>query len=741
MYVIRKALCGLAAGAVGSWCVLLLASRPAAGGPDNLKPIRIGVLAKRGPETCLEEWGATGEYLNAEIPGYRFEIRPLPYDEVHPAVEGGKVDFILANPSLYVELERFHGASRILTLRNLYGGKPYTVYAGAIFCKSDRDDIHELSDLKGKKFMAVEEESFGGWQMAWRELKEHGVDPFRDFSELQFAPTHDVVVRAVRDGQVDAGTVRADMLDRLAAKGEFRVLNQQRGEEAVLPFPYSTRLYPEWPLAKVRHTSDELAQKVAIALMRMTPETPAAKAAGCAGWVIPQNYQSVHECLKELRIGPYRDYGKVTLGAVVRRYWPWMLGAVALLVLACVVSLHVMRLNRALRQALSEHRKELADRKRAEETLRLSETRLRQIVDLVPHMIFAKDREGRFLLANRTTAEAYDLTVEQLTGKRHAEVHPVEEELRRMLEDDRAVIESGQPKTIPEESFMDTQGKVRLLQTIKIPYTASGTSEPAMLGVAIDITELKQAEEALRKSEQLRAEAEKLAAIGRLAAGVAHEINNPLTGVLTFSHLLREKENLDDQDRHDLDLIIRETTRAGQIVRDLLDFARERPAAKQPLDVNDVVRQTIRLLGNQKAFQQIYVEADLAEGLPWIHGDLNQLQQVLLNLSLNACEAMPGGGRLTIRTSRQNAKVLVKVIDTGCGIKKEHLDQIFEPFFSTKPVGKGTGLGLSISYGIVQQHGGTLEVESQVGEGTTFTVVLPSPDDKQPESLAGKADS
>ena len=149
---------------------------------------------------------------------------------------------------------------------------------------------------------------------------------------------------------------------------------------------------------------------------------------------------------------------------------------------------------------------EIAERKRAAQTLRLSEARLRQIIDLVPHMVYAKDREGRFLLANRTTAEAYDMTVEELTGKKHVEVHPVEEEVRLMLEDDRAVIESGQPKTIPQESFLDADGKPRLLQTIKIPYTASGTSEPAMLGVSIDITELKRAEEqAVRQGVLLEA--------------------------------------------------------------------------------------------------------------------------------------------------------------------------------------------------------------------------------------------
>jgi len=728
---VQKALSGLTARVVLACCGLLLAAGPVLGGGEESRPVRIGVLAKRGPQRCLEEWGVTAEYLGAEIPGYRFEIRPLRYDEVAPVVEAGKVDFILANPALYVELERFHGASPIVTLRNLYAGKPYTVYAGVIICKSGREDIRELSELKGKTFMGVEEDSFGGWQMAWRELKKHGIDPYRDFSDLRFTNTHDAVVYAVRDGEVDAGTVRADTLAQMVLEGkvrwdQFQVINAQRGEEAILPFPHSTRTYPEWPLAKVRQTSDELAQKVAVALLRMSPESPAAKAAGCAGWVIPQNYEPVQDCLRELRIGPYQDYGEVTLEAAVRRYRPWLVGAVAILVFACVLFVYVARLNRALRDRLSQHRQELIERRRAEETIRLSETRLRQVIDLVPHMIFAKDRDGRFLLVNRTLAEAYDTTVEELTGKKHAEVHPIEEELRHMLADDLAVIESGQPKIVPQESFMDAEGNVRLLQVIKIPYTASGTSEPAMLGVAIDITELKQAEEALRKSEQMRAEAEKLAAIGRLAAGVAHEINNPLTGVLTFSHLLKDKQNMDEQDRKDLELIIHETTRAAEIVRGLLEFARERPPQKEPLNVNEVIRRTMRLLGKQEAFQHVALRESFQEDLPNVDGDMNQLQQVFVNLSLNACEAMPGGGTLTVSTMADDGRVLVKLTDTGCGIKKENLQRILEPFFSTKPVGQGTGLGLSVSYGIVRQHGGSLEVESEEGKGSTFTVVLPS---------------
>ncbi|NQU20848.1 MAG: PhnD/SsuA/transferrin family substrate-binding protein [Candidatus Nealsonbacteria bacterium] len=597
--------------------VSLLSPGLVLGAAEDSGPVRIGVLAKRGAERCLEKWGPTAEYLTAEIGGYSFVIRPLGHDEVGPAVQRGEVEFILTNPSSYVELERLYNVSRIVTLKNLHLGKAYTVYAAVIFRKSDSDDMRDLADLKDRTFMAVDEESFGGWQMAWRELKEDGIDPRRDFGDLRFGGTHDAVVYAVQEGKVDAGTVRADTLERMAMEGkirleDFQVIHEQHSARGDLPFPCSTRVYPEWPLAKAEHTPNGLAEKVAVALERMSPDSPAAQAARCAGWTIPHSYQSVHDCLKELRIGPYKDYGQVTGGAVVRQYWPWFVAVVGLLLVTCVVSTHVMRLNRKLQHALSEYAKELAER--------------------------------------------------------------------------------------------------------------------------------EQAERSLRKREQLHLESEKLAAVGRLAAGVAHEINNPLTTVLTFSHLLREKEGLGDQDKQDLDLIIQETSRASEIVRGLLDFARERPAHREALNVNEVVRRTIPLLGSQKAFQRIAVREHLQEDVPPVNADMNRLQQVLLNLSLNACEAMQEGGTLAISTSVQDRNVLLSVTDTGCGIKEEHLDHIFEPFFSTKPVGKGTGLGLSVSYGIVQRHGGTLEVESEIGKGTTFVITLPCAEGKISDSQDGEVE-
>ncbi|MFH1742871.1 MAG: cache domain-containing protein [bacterium] len=256
------------------------------------------------------------------------------------------------------------------------------------------------------------------------------------------------------------------------------------------------------------------------------------------------------------------------------------------------------------------------------------------------------------------------------------------------------------------------------------------SGELGLLCQAIDhmAVAIAERENQLKQSTRRQIDkSEKLASVGRLAAGIAHEINNPLTGVLTFAYLLKERESMAEQDQQDLDVIIRETTRVREIVRGLLDYARESPSESQFLDLNDVIRKTINLISNQKEFKRIRITAHLSPKLPELLGDKNKLQQVMLNFMLNASQAMPDGGDITIETDMQNSSVVLRVSDTGCGIPPEDIGKIFDPFFTTRRVGEGTGLGLSVSLGIIEDHGGAIEVQSELSRNTTFTVTLPAP--------------
>jgi len=239
---------------------------------------------------------------------------------------------------------------------------------------------------------------------------------------------------------------------------------------------------------------------------------------------------------------------------------------------------------------------------------------------------------------------------------------------------------------------------------------------------------LKRRDEKVREFTTRRImESERLAHIGELAAGVAHEINNPLTGIVTYSHLLLERASTENGTRQSLEKIVKQANRCRDIIRGLLDFSRQRKPEKRLSNVNRVLEECVSLVDNQVLFQNIRIVRRLNPDVPQVLIDPSQIQQVFMNMILNAAEAMNGGGKLTVTTRHVPADSAVEVefADTGHGIKEGDLDRIFSPFFTTKEVGHGTGLGLAISYGIVKEHKGTITVESEEGQGATFTISLP----------------
>jgi signal transduction histidine kinase/CheY-like chemotaxis protein len=246
-------------------------------------------------------------------------------------------------------------------------------------------------------------------------------------------------------------------------------------------------------------------------------------------------------------------------------------------------------------------------------------------------------------------------------------------------------------------------------------------------GVKLQMDELKHTQAQLVQSA-------KLAAIGELAANVAHEINNPLTTVLGFASYLAERVPAEDPMREELKLIQEEAGRARDIVRDLLDFSRQHEFSPEPADLNNVLERTVAMVKRQRGLKRVTVSEQYATGLPLVEVDVSRIKQVFLNIINNALYAMADTGTLTIRTATDDGHVKVDFADTGGGIAPEHLDRIFDPFFTTKPEVSGTGLGLSVSLGIVQTHGGTIEVKSAPGQGATFTVTLPARPREAPPS-------
>jgi len=322
-------------------------------------PVQIGVLANRGYDLAMQEWGPTAEYLNRTLRPLTFTIIPLNFSEINDAVQNRKISFLCANPSVYTYQEYYGRAQRIATLQVPGDPDPQAVFRGVILTRSDRTDIRDLNDLKGKRFAAVDKTSLGGWHAAWAELLKAGIDPDRDFSNLNFTGTHDAVIFAVLSGDADAGTVRSSQLERMAKEerinlSDITVLNSQNSRYPHYPYLLSTPLYPEWPFAAVTGTDPELSKDVAVALLNMDQDDPAAKAVRGAGWAVPQDHTKVHEMLRSLRFPPYDQYGKPTIQEVLNQYWQTILAVIIGIIILVILLVYTIRTKERLKESKAE---------------------------------------------------------------------------------------------------------------------------------------------------------------------------------------------------------------------------------------------------------------------------------------------------------------------------------------------------------------------------------------------------
>ena len=263
------------------------------------------------------------------------------------------------------------------------------------------------------------------------------------------------------------------------------------------------------------------------------------------------------------------------------------------------------------------------------------------------------------------------------------------------------------------------QGKVLTVNVSITPLVSKSGERIGRLLLLDDVTQRERMEEQMSQTE-------KLTSLGLLAAGVAHEVNTPLAVISNYIQMLAKQMPEGDPRQSIIEKIVKQTFRASEIVNNLLNFSRTGAGEVADIDVNRVVEETLSLVAHPLKTSQIQVVKQLGPTLPAVRGSANKLQQVFLNLFLNARDAMPGGGMLEVRTAAHNGSVEIEVVDTGAGIPREHIHRIFDPFFTTKASGRGTGLGLSVSYGIIKEHAGKIEVRSTPNKGTSFRLEFPT---------------
>ncbi|MCP4116797.1 MAG: PAS domain S-box protein [Desulfobacteraceae bacterium] len=361
---------------------------------------------------------------------------------------------------------------------------------------------------------------------------------------------------------------------------------------------------------------------------------------------------------------------------------------------------------------------------------------LRNLILSAVDGVIAADMTGSILIFNRAAAEITgyskeyalnDLNIRDLYPKGDARV--IMEAMRSDRYGRKGIIRSYKQRALKKDG-----------STTPISLNASivyeGEREIATIGFFHDLTETLRMEAELEKTRTQLLQAEKMSSLGKLAAGVAHQLNNPLGGITLFTQLMLEEHELSDDAQNDLKSIQRDAERCSAIVKELLEFARQTKREVRLLNINEIVARALFLLRNQSLFQNINIIEDYDETLPEIPADSQQLNHVFMNIILNAADAMEGKGELGIRSrlSEDRSMAVIKISDTGTGIDPVIISTIFEPFFTTKEQGKGTGLGLSMAYGIIESHGGKLRAENRGRGGTRFIVELPLkiPDKENP---------
>ena len=763
---------------------------------DENEVVRIGVLAYRGKLPAMERWSPTAAYLTAHV-GRRFEIVPVNLDEIADAINTGTIHFTLTNPGNYVDLEARFGVSRIATMQTRDHNQIRVRYGAVIVTQATNQNIDSLRDLKGKSFMAVSAVAFGGFQMAWRELIESGIDPFSDFSDLQFSGfPQDKIIHAVKNGTVDAATVRSETLMRMVEAGtvkleEFRILNPQHRKDSALPL--STRLYPEWPFATLKNTPRELATRVAQALLSMPADHPAAHVSRTAGWTVPLDYSPVHRLMKTLKIGPYQVLRQTSFTSLLKRYAGLFVAAALLMLFLIVVNGYISRTNRKLKHAQSVLENEISERKRSQEALaRYRDTLEEQVAERTEDLkqtnrSLEKSRMALRELVRITSAPdlSHNEKLARLldTGREYfnlpvAVLASIEAEGRRIcrISADTGMVpdhsgplnekciallveRNGEPLDIPDlgaameadcgcrqQGWNNYLGAAVMVDghthcTLEFAGTDARSHEfskwdhellKVMAQWIGDEVELQIAHESRQRHQAEFARVSRMSTIGEMAASLAHELNQPLTGAINYCNgclrLLREGHTNTEKLTQGMESAVEGATLAANIIRRIRIFVQKGDTQKSAVDLNQAVRNVSTLVMHEASRHDVEIKLDLAENLPLVEGDMIQLEQVVLNFIRNGIDAMDATNSesriLTITTQcMEGEKVMVSAADNGEGITEEAMPKIFDAFYTTKP--EGMGIGLSISRSIIESHQGSIRARSLSGGGTEFFFEIP----------------
>jgi len=366
------------------------------------------------------------------------------------------------------------------------------------------------------------------------------------------------------------------------------------------------------------------------------------------------------------------------------------------------------------------------NRKQMEKDLQEANDFLNNVIKSSPNAILGADMRGNIFMCNKSAEEIFGYSADEVIGKMNVrKIYPkgMAKKVMKMMRSSEYG-GAGRLRAYPMIHMRKDGEVIEGSLSAAIIHDARGR-EVASVGIFVDLMETMEMERRLRETKDQLLQSEKLAAMGRLISQIAHELNNPLYGIMNTLELLKTEVSPENKRRRVLDMALSETVRLSELLRKMLSFSKADQEEKQAVDINTILDEILILMAIQLKENSIRIKRSLEDHLGKVYASKNQLRQIFLNMITNARDAMPEGGNLTVKTMAKGERIHIEFSDTGLGIREEHLDKIFDAFFTTKDSIKGVGLGLSVCYGFVKDHGGDLKVVSKVGEGTTFTIVLP----------------
>lgn len=696
---------------------------------DQDSPVlTIGTISGQIAETATP--APFEDYLENKLGNYQIQVREFEdIEAMMRAVSNQDLDFAFITPVVFVELSQNLELRPISTILQRAGDDYSPWLAGAVFTLESRADINAINEITDTSVIALSEFALGGWLSAVREWKELGIN--EEDLNVTFDFSYASVIERVCSGEFALGVIAANTFDSYTQYCDqpLKVVSHHDAQQDNhFPLEHSTRLYPEVAFAEVIPHDESLVRNLTRALLDIEPGSEVASVMNVQGFTAPLSYREVQLLMQELELGPYAN----TPGIDLQQFLDENITVVTIILLGIVALTSAGFINAHI---LSRKFKD-------------SEQFRKQIFE-GSHVatIVVKPESGEFMDMNQSAIDLYGYsTKEELIGKTIEDVsaegqfirNPFTEYYKRIREkvmsEGNASFEWRHKRPNDEEWI----GKVRLMKF----NTSTG---PLIQSMVEDITEQKTMELERRQLEQQLEFSQRMESIGRLAGSIAHDFNNLLTIINGYSEYMLDDSKDNPQQLEILSQINKAGVRASELTQQLLTFSRKQVIKQSPVNVEDMIRESTEMMSSALG-EEIKLELDLKSSKSFVKTDPGQIQQIIINLIMNAKDAMPDGGKLKISTDTlflnpQNARQLdlnvgeyleILVSDNGTGMDENVITHIFEPFFTTK-ANTGTGLGLSTVYGIVRQTLGNIIVDSTKGEGTTFRILLPLTDEMMAE--------